>query len=57
MRVRADGGIVWRAELPDPDNRYVEAELARAGVDARALSYSLRLDLNTGRILERTWTK
>lgn len=57
VRMHPDGAIVWRAELPDPENRYLAAKLTHSGVSARALDYNIELDLNAGKILERIWTK
>jgi hypothetical protein len=63
VRVHGEGQIVWAAELPeeedpeDPD-AYVSAELFEGELTANSWSaYQVKLDLDTGRILARTFTK
>jgi hypothetical protein len=59
VRVRPDGSIVWRAELPGSDDKYVNAKLAAEG---RLSAYSYRgyeveIDLDTGRIVSKRFSK
>lgn len=57
MRVAPDGRIIWRAELPERHSRYVRAKLLPGAIEAIAPSYTIRLDIGSGRILEQIWTK
>src|SRR5438046_1181703 len=57
-RYRRDGSVVWRAELPDLGvDSYVDFELSG---ELKAWSWScyrVTLDLDSGRITSRTFTK
>jgi hypothetical protein len=60
LRVSADGSVMWRAELPgrQGDDAYVAVRWAGAQLLANTWStYLVRLDVDTGRILESTFTK
>ena len=61
LRVRPDGNIVWRAELPLPDDwtdQYVEFAQSDGVLSANSWStYYVLLDPETGRILSKEFTK
>jgi hypothetical protein len=58
VRVRPDGSIVWRAELPTSDDKYVYANLR----EGRLFSYSYRgydveINVDNGRIISKRFSK
>lgn len=59
LRVRPDGAIVWRAELPDPrDDAYVGFRWIDQTLSAGSWSgYQVVLDPHTGRICSMSFTK
>jgi len=58
VRVRPDGSIAWRAELPESDDKYVHAKLVEGRVFAYSYGgYDVEIDLETGRILRRVFSK
>ncbi|HEY2951379.1 MAG TPA: hypothetical protein VGK40_02285 [Verrucomicrobiae bacterium] len=53
-----DGNVVWQAELPDQPDAFVEFEIKSDGLRAWTWScWMLKLDLGTGRIIEREFVK
>jgi hypothetical protein len=53
-----DGDVVWKAELPDQPDSFVEFELKADGLRAWTWScWMLKLDLQTGKIIEREFVK
>jgi hypothetical protein len=60
LRVSANGSVMWQAELPDRqgNDAYVAVRWAGAQLLANTWStYLVRLDVESGRILESTFTK
>lgn len=60
MRRRADDSIVWYADLPSPgaNDAYVSADWQGNELIANSWScYRVELDLETGHILSKTFTK
>ena len=58
VRVRPDGSIAWRAELPGSDDKYVQAKLVEGRVFAYSYGgYDVEIDLETGRIVHRVFSK
>ncbi len=58
VRLKPDCSIIWRAELPYPDDRYVEFRFD--GEQLVAFSYGcfrMKLDLSNGKIVEKVFTK
>jgi hypothetical protein len=58
VRVRPDGSIVWRAELPESDDKYVNADLR----EGRLFSYSyggyhVEINVDNGRIISKQFSK
>lgn len=58
VRVRPDGSIVWRAELPEGDDKYVSANLR----EGRLFSYSyggyeVEINVDNGRIITKQFSK
>lgn len=58
VRVRSDGSVVWRAELPESDDKYVNANLH----EGRLFSYSYggydaEISLENGRIISKQFSK
>lgn len=52
------GSVEWRAELPGHHDSFVEFENTPAGLFAWTLScWRLKLDVSTGRVIERTFVK
>ncbi|WP_292604628.1 hypothetical protein [Nocardioides sp. REDSEA-S30_B4] len=58
-RVRSDGSVAWRAHPPDgPEGAWVDARIEDDTLLAIAFSgWLVRLDLQSGRELERVFTK
>jgi hypothetical protein len=58
VRLRPDSSIVWHAELPESDDKYVTAYLHDGRLFARSWScYEAEIDLATGRIIRKVFTK
>lgn len=58
VRVRPDGSIVWRAELPGNDDKYVNAKLIEGRLSAHSYGgYDVDIDVDTGRIIDRQFSK
>jgi hypothetical protein len=59
LRVSSDGLVVWQADLPSSENDcYVAVQLRDDILSANTFScFAVRLDLVTGRILTKTFTK
>jgi hypothetical protein len=58
VRVQADGSIIWRASLPTGDDTYTAAEMDGEKLVAWSWQcYRVQIDIETGRILEQTFTK
>ena len=58
VRVRPDGSIVWRTDLPSSDDKYVYAALRDYRLYATSYGgFEVEIDINTGRIIERRFVK
>jgi hypothetical protein len=59
LRIRPDGSIVWRAELPSGETlkSFTATSWDEGRLIAQAWSHRCVLDAETGRILETTFTK
>jgi hypothetical protein len=59
VRVRPFGSVLWRAELPSNEtDSYTAAEISEGALSAYSWScYRVRIDLETGRITERVFSK
>jgi hypothetical protein len=56
--VEHDGNTVWKAELPDQPDSFVDFELTPKGLRAWTWScWMLKLNLETGKIIEREFVK
>jgi hypothetical protein len=56
--LESSGSMVWKAELPDQPDVFVKFEIAADGLQAWTWSgWVLRLELTTGKILERHFVK
>lgn len=56
--VERGGNVVWKAELPDQPDSFVEFEMTADGLRAWTWScWMLKLDLGTGKIIEREFVK
>ena len=56
--VERSGNVVWKAELPDQPDAFVEFEMTAQGLRAWTWScWMLKLDLRTGKIIEREFVK
>lgn len=53
-----DGGITWRAELPEGNDAYVGFSMENGVLSASSWSgFKVRIDIATGRILDAVFTK
>jgi len=58
LRVGRDGNVVWKAELPQDHDAYVSFHRTPEGLVANSWSgYRVRLDLATGKIIEKQFVK
>lgn len=58
VRVNSDGAIVWHAELPESDDKYVSAELRDEKLHARSYGcFLVEISLENGRIVAQQLTK
>lgn len=58
VRVRPDGSIVWRAELPESDDKYVNAILREGRLFSRSYGgYEVEISLDNGKIVSKRFTK
>lgn len=58
VRVRPDGSIVWRAELPETSDVYVTAGLTNGRLFARSYGcYDVEINIETGKIVTKQFTK
>jgi len=58
VRVAPDGSIVWRAELPERDDKYVNANLVGGRVSAYSWSgFDVEIDVDTGMIVSKRFSK
>ena len=58
VRVRPNGSIAWRAELPETDDKYVSAKLVEGTISAYSYDgYYVKIDLDTGRIVTKVFSK
>lgn len=58
VRVRPDGSIMWRAELPGTDDKYVGAKLVEGRLSAYSYGgYDAEINVETGRIIAKRFSK
>ena len=58
LRVDRSGAIVWVAQLPDSNDAYVDVYSSETGIEASTWSgFRVRIDITTGRMVERHFTK
>ncbi len=58
VRIRPFGSIIFRAELPVGDDTYVSAEISNGELFANSWGcYRVHLDISTGTVLQRVFTK
>ena len=58
VRVRPNGSIAWRAELPESDDKYVAVKLVEGRIAAYSYGgYDVEIDLDTGRIVLKVFSK
>lgn len=59
LKCDVNGNVLWRAELPEgPEDVYVEIEWKENQLVAYSFScYQVVLDIETGKILSKVWTK
>lgn len=58
VRLRPDGSLVWRGELPESDDKYVSASLRDHKLKADSWNgYLVEIDLQRGGILSRDYHK
>jgi hypothetical protein len=58
VRVRSDGSIVWRAQLPSSNDNYYWATLGQQGLTGLSSGgYSACVDIATGRLVESKFVK
>ena len=58
VRIRPDGSIVWRADLPARDDPYTFAALEGTKLIASSWNgFSVEIDLETGKIISQEFTK
>lgn len=56
--IRRDGSVVWKAELPEQPDAFVEFEMTDNGLHAWTWScWMLIIDLETGKIIQREFVK
>jgi hypothetical protein len=58
IRINPDGSIVWRAELPEGDDKYVHASMADGRLLAHSYDgYEVEIDLEDGKIISKVFSK
>lgn len=58
VRVRPDGSIKWRAELPESDDKYVSAKLLEGRLTAYSYNgYYVEINVDNGRIISKQFSK